>query len=116
MIIQSGSRDMRQDISFTCGRDERNKVDRLLKAMTRNLPAENYALVDTIAKVSVVGAGMISHPGVAATMFRVLAENHINIDMISTSEIKISCIVDEVQVNDAVLALHTAFGLDCEEA
>lgn len=116
MIIQSGSRDLRQDISFTCGRDERNKVERILKSVVRSLPADNYAIVDTIAKVSVVGAGMISHPGVAATMFRVLAENHINIDMISTSEIKISCIIDELQVNDAVLALHTAFGLDCAEA
>lgn len=112
MIIQSGSRDLRQDISFTCGRDERNKVERVLSELIRLLPAENFTIVDTIAKVSVVGAGMISHPGVAATMFKVLSDIGANIGMISTSEIKISCIVDEMQVNEAVLALHTAFGLD----
>ena len=112
MIIQSGSRDMRQDISFTCGRDERSKVERILSELIRTLHAENFAIVDTIAKVSVVGAGMISHPGVAATMFKVLSDIGANIGMISTSEIKISCIVDEMQVNEAVLALHTAFGLD----
>ena len=112
MIIQSGSRDLRQDISFTCGRDERNKVERVLSELIRLLPAENFTIVDTIAKVSVVGAGMISHPGVAATMFKVLSDIGANIGMISTSEIKISCIVDEMQINEAVLALHTAFGLD----
>ena len=114
MIIQSGSRDMRQDISFTCGRDERNKVEPFLKSVVRSLPAESYTVVDTIAKISVVGAGMISHPGVAATMFRALADKNINIFMITTSEIKISCIIDETQINDAVLALHTAYGLDVE--
>ena len=112
MIIQSGSRDLRQDISFTCGRDERNKVERVLSELIRLLPAENFTIVDKIAKVSVVGAGMISHPGVAATMFKVLSDIGANIGMISTSEIKISCIIDEMQVNEAVLALHTAFGLD----
>ena len=114
MIIQSGSRDMRQDISFTCGRDDRARVESVMQDMVRQLPAENYAVVDTVAKVSVVGAGMISHPGVAATMFRILSENNINIWMISTSEIKISCVIDEDEVTQAVMALHTAFGLDDE--
>lgn len=112
MIVQSGNRDERQDVSFTCGRQDRMKVTRTLSGLMKTLPADSYALLDTIAKVSVVGAGMITHPGIAATMFRVLAEEGINIDMISTSEIKISCTVDEEQVNRAVLALHTAFGLD----
>ena len=116
MIIQSGSRDMRQDISFTCGRDDRAKVESVMQNMVRQLPAEHYAVVDTVAKISVVGAGMVSHPGVAATMFRVLGENHINIWMISTSEIKISCVVDENEVTKAVMALHTAFGLDDENS
>lgn len=115
MIIQSGNRNERQDVSFTCGRQDRMKVTRSLTHLVKNLPADNFTIVDTIAKVSVVGAGMISHPGVAATMFRVLSEQGINIGMISTSEIKISCTVDEVQVNKAVLALHTAFGLDVTE-
>ncbi|MBQ1501664.1 MAG: aspartate kinase [Firmicutes bacterium] len=112
MIIQSGNRGVRQDISFTCGRDERMKVENTLNELLRDLPADSFTIVDTLAKVSVVGAGMISHPGVAATMFKVLSDNDINIGMISTSEIKISCIVDETQINNAVLALHTAFGLD----
>ena len=85
-----------------------------MQDMVRQLPAENYAVVDTVAKVSVVGAGMISHPGVAATMFRILSENNINIWMSSTSEIKISCVIDEDEVTQAVMALHTAFGLDDE--
>lgn len=112
MIVQSGNRDERQDVSFTCGRQDRMKITRTLSGLMKTLPADSYALLDTIAKVSVVGAGMITHPGIAATMFRVLAEEGINIGMISTSEIKISCTVDEEQVNRAVLALHTAFGLD----
>jgi len=114
MIVQSGTRDMRQDISFTSGREERPRIEALLQELVCQLPAENYAIADNIAKISIVGAGMISHPGVAATMFRVLAENQINIGMIATSEIKISCIIDETRVNDAVLALHTAFELDTE--
>ena len=76
------------------------------------MPADNYTLVDNFAKVSVVGAGMISHPGVAATMFKTLSDINANIGMIATSEIKISCIVDEAKVKEAVVALHTAFGLD----
>ena len=112
MIIQSGSRDAKQDISFTCGRDELNKVDCILKEVVAALPADNYTIVDNFAKVSVVGAGMISHPGVAATMFKTLSDINANIGMIATSEIKISCIVDEAKVKEAVVALHTAFGLD----
>lgn len=114
MIVQSGSRDMRQDISFTCGRDDRARVEAVMQNLVRQLPAENYLVVDTVAKISIVGAGMISHSGVAATMFKVLSEQGINIWMISTSEIKISCIVDEAQVTKAVMILHTAFGLDDE--
>lgn len=76
------------------------------------MPADNYTLVDNLLKVSVVGAGMISHPGVAATMFKTLSDINANIGMIATSEIKISCIVDEAKVKEAVVALHTAFGLD----
>ncbi|MBQ6807562.1 MAG: aspartate kinase [Firmicutes bacterium] len=116
MIVQSGSRDMRQDISFTCGRDDRAKVESIMQSIVRQLPAENYTVVDTVAKISVVGAGMITHPGVAATMFKVFSENKVNIWMISTSEIKISCIIDEDEVTKALLSLHTAFGLDDENA
>ena len=67
-----------------------------------------------MAKISIIGAGMITNPGVAAKMFRVLADIGCNIEMISTSEIKVSCIVEESRINDAAIALHTAFGLDAE--
>ena len=114
MIIQSGSPDQRQDISFTCARNDKNKCQKVLSAFVRSLPADSYSLVDTMAKISAVGAGMITHTGMAATMFRTLYENGINIDMIATSEIRISCIIDERDVNKAAVALHTAFGLDAE--
>ncbi|MCL1976466.1 MAG: aspartate kinase [Firmicutes bacterium] len=113
MIIQSGNRNDKQDLSFTCGRDERDRVEPILRELVKNLAAENFELSDNKAKISIVGAGMLTHPGVAARMFEVLAKTGCNIDMISTSEIKISCIIDETKIKQAVLALHTAFELDC---
>ena len=112
MIIQSGTRDKCQDVSFTCGRDQRAKVEKLMEQLIADLPAEHCSIFDNVAKVSVVGAGMLSHSGVAATMFRVLCEHNINIEMISTSEIKVSVIVDETKAREAMIALHTAYGLD----
>jgi aspartate kinase len=112
MIIQSGNRADKQDLSFTCGRDERDKTERVLQDLTDGFISEGFELSDTKAKISIVGAGMITHPGVAARMFKTLSEIDCNIDMISTSEIKISCIVDEIKIKQAVLALHTAFDLD----
>jgi len=114
MIIQSGNRAEKQDLSFTCGRDERDKVEYVLKELVGDLAGEGFELSDTKAKISIVGAGMITNPGVAARMFKVLSDIKCNIDMISTSEIKISCIVDETKIHQAVLALHTAFDLDCD--
>jgi len=71
--------------------------------------------VDTnISKISIVGAGMIDRPGIAADMFEALADENINIKMIATSEIKISCLVDKERANDAIKALHTKFELDDE--
>ncbi|MEG2213824.1 MAG: aspartate kinase, partial [Clostridiales bacterium] len=112
MIVQSGTREDHQDISFTCGQDEREKVDVTLSAILGEIQAESYLVEEDIAKISIVGAGMITHPGVAATMFKTLADNDCNILMIATSEIKISCIIEENKVNAAAIALHTAFGLD----
>jgi len=92
----------------------RGDLDRTLEE-TRKLVAEIGAVdVDadaTIARVSIVGAGMRSNPGVAATMFETLAETGVNIQMISTSAIRVSCVVAEGQVEEAVTALHEAFGL-----
>ncbi len=111
LIVQNVSERGVTDISFTVSRGD---LDRTLEE-TRNLVAEIGAIgVDadaTIARVSIVGAGMRSNPGVAATMFETLAETGVNIQMISTSAIRVSCVVAEGQVEEAVTALHEAFGL-----
>ncbi len=114
MIIQSGDKNERNDISFTTSRDDKRKIEKVMNGIILELGAEGFELIDNLAKVSIIGAGMITNPGVAARMFRTLAENNINIDLIATSEIKISCAIDESQINEAVIALHTAFDLDEE--
>ena len=78
--------------------------------------AEKVLINDNISKVSIVGAGMIDRPGIAAKMFKALADANINIQMISTSEIKISCVIDKQYSDEAIKALHTAFDLDQNEA
>jgi aspartate kinase len=80
----------------------------------QELGARTWALDESIAKVSLVGAGMKTHPGVAAKMFSVLADAGVNIDMISTSSIRISCVIEADKVEQAVRALHSGFGLDAE--
>lgn len=114
MIIQSGrgTPGEKQNLSFTTGKDDAWKVKSVMNAVVKELGAEGFDTRDDVAKISLVGAGMITRPGVAANMFHVLADNNINIHMISTSEIKISCIVDADRIKDAAIALHTAFGLD----
>jgi aspartate kinase len=113
MIIQNEpvSEDQKADLSFTVARDElRVAADTLEK-----LEAGERILTDErIGKVSIVGAGMKSHPGVAAKVFETLGSNGINIEMISTSPIKISCVISADQVPDAVRALHNAFGLGAD--
>lgn len=111
-IIQNTSESGHSDISCTIPADEIPAAEKALKELTRQLEAREYDTDDTIAKVSVVGAGMRTHPGVAALMFKTLADLGINLDMISTSPIKISCVIDRKQVDLAVRSLHTAFGLD----
>jgi aspartate kinase len=111
LIVQNVSAQGVTDISFTVPRDE---VERTLEE-TRKLVAEVGAVgVDAdpdIARVSIVGAGMRTNPGVAATMFETLADHGVNIQMISTSAIRVSCVVAESQVEEAVAALHDAFDL-----
>ena len=113
MIIQNEpvSGDQKADLSFTVARDElRTATDAI-----EGLGVGQRVLADErIGKVSIVGAGMKSHPGVAAKVFETLGENGINIEMISTSPIKISCVIGADQVPDAVRALHTAFGLGAD--
>lgn len=112
MIIQSADRQERNDISFTITRDDLPKTLAVVEQVRERIGASGVAFGEDLAKVSIVGAGMQSNPGVAAAMFEALADEGINIEMISTSEIKVSCIIDAVNVEKAVKALHAKFKLD----
>jgi len=111
MIIQSAATEKRNDISFTVSSSDLKKAMAILGRVKKALNAKEVIYDDKIAKVSIVGVGMRSHPGVAARMFNIMAKNRINIEMISTSEIKVSCVVKEVDVSRAVEYLHKGFGL-----
>lgn len=112
MIIQNMSQSGMTDISFTIPRADVKKALPLIQDVAKAIEAKSVAVTEAIAKVSLVGVGMRSHSGVAARMFEVLSREGINIMMISTSEIKISCVVDEKYLELAMRALHAAFGLD----
>jgi len=110
MIIQSlGRKEGTNDIAFTVNSLDAHDTVRVLEAVKAKIGAETIATDTEIAKVSIVGAGMIDRPGIAADMFDALAEAGINIKMISTSEIKISCLVDKAQGHDAVRSIHKKF-------
>ncbi len=112
MIIQNVSADQRTDISFTVGLQDLAKAAEISERVAKELGAAGTVVDEGIAKVSLVGAGMRTHPGVAADMFSALAENNINIEMISTSTIKISCVIRAEDALKAVRAIHAKFGLD----
>ena len=117
VIIQNISKDGKADFSFTVSQsDFARTVDLLRDTVVPELGAKEVVGDPNICKVSIVGIGMRSHVGVASKMFRVLSEEGINIQMISTSEIKTSVVIDEKYLELAVRALHTAFGLDQETA
>jgi len=103
------------DISFTLPRDDGEAALAALRSVQQEIGFESLLYDDRIGKVSLVGAGMRSHPGVTATFFGALAEAGVNIEMISTSEIRISVVVDENEVDAAVTATHRAFNLDTSE-
>ena len=111
MIIQSAAVDKKNDISFTVSKTDMKKTQIELDKIASELKASNVVCDEHVAKISVVGIGMRSNPGVAAKMFDVLSKKGINIEMISTSEIKISCIVDEADMVKAVEELHKGFKL-----
>ena len=113
MIVQNAAKNGLTDFSFTVSRNDLDKAMKVLeKEVTPYLGGEGILTDASIAKISCVGIGMRSHAGVAAKMFRILAEENINIKMISTSEIRTSIVVDEKYMELAVRALHKAFGLD----
>jgi len=112
MIVQNVGHDGLTDFSFTVHRNDYSRVLEILKPIASHIKAREVQGGDRIAKVSVVGVGMRSHAGIASTAFRTLAEEGINIQMISTSEIKISVVIDEKYMELAVRVLHKVFGLD----
>ena len=113
MIIQNVShQDSLTDISFTVPRNDLARAMALVKRTANEIGARSVETTEKIAKVSLVGVGMRSHSGVASRMFQALAREKMNIMMISTSEIKISCVLDEENLDDAVQALHKEFGLE----
>jgi len=112
MIIQNKTQTNSTDISFTVFKNELVKAMKVVKAAMKKVGATNVACDENIAKVSIVGIGMRSHSGIASKMFSTLAKNKVNIDMISTSEIKISVVVAGDKGKLAAKAIHKAFGLD----
>lgn len=109
MIIQNASADGRTDMTFTVGRDDLKRALDIVSRIANEIGAAGVRHDDPVAKVSVVGVGMRTHAGVAATMFNVLAAERINIEMISTSEIKVSVVVNAKYGELAMRALHDAF-------
>ncbi len=112
MIIQNVSQAAMTDLSFTVPRADLKKAVPIIQAVAKDIDAKSVSVTEAIAKVSLIGVGMRSHSGVAAKMFEVLAREGVNIMMISTSEIKISCVIDEKYLELAMRSLHAAFGLD----
>ncbi len=117
MIVQNVSRlsDVRTDISFTLPMSDGTKAIRALEEIKDRVGFHELLYDDQVGKVSVIGVGMRSHPGVTATFFDALAKAHVNLQMISTSEIRISVVVGADDVDRAVRAAHTAFGLDTSQ-
>ncbi len=109
MIIQNISEDGHTDISFTVPKEDLDTAQETVDSLVKDLDARGSACDPGVAKVTLIGAGMKSHPGVAASMFRCLSDAGINIEMISTSSIKISCVVDESNATEAVRLLHKEF-------
>jgi aspartate kinase len=107
--VQNISRDGFTDMSFTLPRTDAARAASVLEEVARRVGAEGVQRDDRIAKVSIVGVGMRSHSGVAARMFSILSKEGINIQMISTSEIAVSCVIEDKYAELAVRALHEAF-------
>ena len=112
VIVQNVSHTKQTDISFTVPKSDLMKALDATKKIAKKVKAGEVTSDKNIARVSIVGAGMRSHHGIAARMFKALAQAKINIEMISTSEISISCIINQAQVDKAVRALHKEFELE----
>lgn len=112
IIVQSGVKDGKADFSFTVSQSDRARAMDVIGGIRSTVPYDDSAYEENLVKVSIVGAGMVSHPGVAARMFEAISKLGVSIKMVSTSEIKVSCVIDAGPVQDVIRALHTAYGLD----
>jgi aspartate kinase len=113
-IVQNFSEEGRTDISFTLPKEDIRRAEPVLASIVDNVGAAGVRTDPDIAKVSLIGAGMKTHPGVAASMFDALAEAGINIEVISTSSIRVSCVIRAFEVERAVKAIHDKFSLSDE--
>ncbi|WP_324717819.1 aspartate kinase [Carboxydochorda subterranea] len=116
MIVQTAKQQHTTDLLFTVARTDLDQTLAIVRRVASELGTDDVRHDATVGKVSIVGAGMVSNPGVAARMFGALAAEGINIQAISTSEIKVSCLIDEQHLDRAVRAVHDAFGLGAHEA
>ena len=112
IILQSVGREGTKDISFTVSQDDLKEALAVLEERKQALTIKDITHDEKVAKISIVGAGMLSNPGVAATMFESLCNSNININMISTSEIRITVLIDEKDADNALVAVHDGFGLE----
>ncbi|RUS48053.1 aspartate kinase [Cohnella sp. AR92] len=116
IIVQSGVQDGKADFSFTVSLSDRAKALGVIENIRNVVPYDEATYEEGLVKVSIVGAGMVSNPGVAAKMFEVISKQGVSIKMVSTSEIKCSCVIAAEPLHDVVRALHTAYGLDTADA
>lgn len=116
IIVQSGVQGGKADFSFTVSTADRAKAIDVLASIKTSVPYREVSYEEGLVKVSIVGAGMVSNPGVAATMFEAISSVGVSIKMVSTSEIKVSCVIAADKVQDVVRALHTAYGLDTADS
>jgi len=116
IIVQSGVQNGKADFSFTVSSSDRERALAVIGEVREAVPYREATYEEGLVKVSIVGAGMVSNPGVAAKMFDVIAKAGVSIKMVSTSEIKCSCVIDAAPLADVVRALHTAYGLDTAES
>ncbi len=116
IIVQSGVQDGKADFSFTVSLSDRAKAMNVIENIRSVVSYDETSYEEGLVKVSIVGAGMVSNPGVAAKMFDVISKQGVSIKMVSTSEIKCSCVIAAEPLQDVVRALHTAYGLDTAEA
>ncbi|MDQ0194403.1 aspartate kinase [Paenibacillus wynnii] len=115
IIVQSGVLNDKADFSFTVGLSDLERAKAVIQQLHAELPFREVTSEDNLIKVSIVGAGMVSHPGVAAQMFEVLSKEGVSIKMVSTSEIKVSCVIEAGNLQSIIQALHTAYNLDTVE-